>query len=257
MIGAVIGDVIGSHFERRNNKRLDFDLFNTETRFTDDTVLSVAVADCILSNNSYATKIHQYANAYPEAGYGSRFRKWLLTDGKQPYQGNGNGAAMRVSPIGFAFSTLEEVLDQAKKSAEVTHNHPEGIKGAQATAVCVFMAHSGKSKREIKKYIESEFGYDLSQSIEEIRPTYSFDSSCEGSVPQAICAFMNSQNYMHAIRLGISLGGDSDTLACIAGGIAQAYYGGVPEDVKKKVYRYLNGNLLEIINRFGEKFKCS
>jgi ADP-ribosylglycohydrolase len=254
MLGAVAGDIIGSVYEFNNTHRYDFALFTPESFFTDDTVLTVAVADCILHGKDYARTIWEYGNRYPGRGYGGRFRDWLASKDLKPYNSFGNGSAMRVSPVGFAFDTLDETLAEARRSAEVTHSHPEGIKGAQAVAAAIFLARRGESKPRIKEYITSTFGYDLSRTLDEIRPTYSFDETCQGSVPEAIISFLESNDYEDAIRKAVTLGGDSDTIACITGGIAQAFYGGVPEHIVAGVRQRLEPPLLRILDEFGEKF---
>ena len=193
---------------------------------------------------------------FPMGGYGARFDKWLHEKNPKPYNSWGNGSAMRVSPVGWAFDTLEETLVAARRSAEVTHNHPEGIKGAQATAACVFLARTGKSKQEIKKYVEEMFGYNLSRTCNEIRPTYSYDISCQGTVPEAIIAFLESTDYESAIRLTISLRGDADTMGAITGGIAEAYYGGVPAFIKEEVLKRLPDEFVTVMRDFSnEKVK--
>lgn len=252
MIGAIAGDIIGSVFERRNIKTTNFELFSFESTFTDDTVLTVAVADCIMTGKDYARAFKEYGRKYPHAGYGPGFLNWLFSATMEPYSSFGNGSAMRVSPVGFAFDTIEEVLKEAKLSAEVTHNHPEGIKGAQATAAAVFLARKGESKEAIREYITENFGYNLNQSLEKIRPYYTFDATCLGSVPQAIIAFLESENFEDAIRKAVSLGGDSDTIACIAGGIAQAYYKSIPSLIVSKVKEILPPDLLEVVERFNK-----
>jgi len=228
MIGAIAGDIIGSTYEWHYTKSTDFELFTPQSTPTDDTVLTVAVADCILHNKDYALTFKEYGRRYPYAGYGGMFLKWLGSNSLAPYNSFGNGSAMRVSPVGFAFSSLDMVLREAEKTAAVTHNHPEGIKGAQAIAVVIFLARSGESKEQIRKWVEDNFGYNLHQTLDEIRPSYRFDETCQGSVPQSIIAFLESNDYEDAIRKAVSLGGDSDTLACMAGGIAQAFYKDVP-----------------------------
>jgi len=216
----VIGDVIGSVFEWNNIKTTDFNLFNPKCDFTDDTVLTIAVTDCILDKKDLAKTIGNMVENNRGRGYGGSFRNWLQEDNLKPYGSYGNGSAMRASAVGFAFDDLETVLQFAKQTAEVTHNHPEGIKGAQATATAIFLARQGKSKQEIRNYITSTFNYNLDFTLNEIRPTYNFDVTCQGSVPQAIVAFLESSDFENAIRLAISIGGDSDTIACITGGIA-------------------------------------
>jgi ADP-ribosylglycohydrolase len=250
MLGAIAGDIIGSIHEANNIKTKDFPLFQEECRFTDDTVLTVAVADVILNGNNYIDKFKWYYRCYPLAGYGGTFKTWAGSSNREPYNSWGNGSAMRVSPIGFAFDDLETVLQEAQRSAEVTHNHPEGIKGAQATASAIFLARTGHHKDAIKSYIESTFGYDLQQTLDQIRPTYRFDVSCQGSVPQAIIAFLESTDFEDAIRNAISLGGDSDTIACIAGGIAQAFYGGVPEEIVEWAFNRLDEHLSRVTQKF-------
>lgn len=190
MIGAIAGDIIGSVYESHCLKTTEFVLFTTNSTFTDDTVLTIAVADCILNGKDYATTLKQYARKYPHAGFGGMFLEWMDSDSLAPYNSFGNGSAMRVSPVSFAFDTMEEVLAEAKRSAEVTHNHPEGIKGAQAIATAILLARKQESKKKIKDFIENNFGYDLNKTLAEIRPYYHFDETCEGSVPQAIIAFL-------------------------------------------------------------------
>jgi ADP-ribosylglycohydrolase len=255
MIGAIAGDIIGSVYERNSIKKTDFPLFSPRSRFTDDTVLTVAIADAIMEKKDYAETIREYGLLYPNAGYGGSFYKWLFSENPQPYQSYGNGSAMRVSPVGFAFQTLPDVLREAEGSAAITHNHPEGIKGAQATAAAIFLARNGASKGEIRQYISDTFGYDLEQTLDEIRPHYFFDVSCQGSVPQSIVAFLESANYEDAIRKAVSLGGDSDTMACIAGGIAQAYYKEVPGFIVEETRKRLDHRLLGVIGRFMEHIK--
>ncbi|GHT23901.1 hypothetical protein FACS189430_07930 [Bacteroidia bacterium] len=256
LIGAVAGDVIGSVYERRGNniKTTCFPLFSADCRFTDDTVLTVAVADCILNGKDFAQTIWDYGRRYRNAGYGKRFREWLDSDQPRPYYSYGNGSAMRVSAVGFAADTLDEALKVAKQSAEVTHNHPEGVKGAQATAAAIFLARTGSSKPEIRDYLSRTFACDLSFTLDEIRPAYRFDSSCQGSVPQAIVAFLESADYENAIRLAISIGGDSDTIACITGGIAAAFYKDIPQTIIETVSSKLPKEFLDVLDAFEEKF---
>jgi ADP-ribosylglycohydrolase len=256
MIGAVAGDIIGSIYEHRPIKTTSFPLFNPRCRFTDDTVLTVALADSILHGAPYVDLLKSYYRDYPNAGYGGSFHEWALSETSVAYGSWGNGSAMRASPVGFAFDSLEEVLDQAKRSAEVTHDHPEGIKGAQAIASAVFLARTRKSKEEIKGYVETTFGYHLDTPLDAIRPTYEFEVSCMESVPQAIRAFLESDDFEHAVRLAISLGGDSDTLACMAGGIAQAFFGGVPEAISQRVFEILDDPLAEMTRKFADQYRC-
>ncbi|TVP68194.1 MAG: ADP-ribosylglycohydrolase family protein [Nodularia sp. (in: Bacteria)] len=256
MLGAIAGDIIGSVYEGKNYKTKDFSLFNRQCRFTDDTVLTVAVADVILNaggspiSSEYIDKLKLYYRHYPYAGYGRKFREWANSSRREPYNSLGNGAAMRVSPIGFAFNDLDTVLQEAQRSAEVTHNHPEGIKGAQATAAAIFLGRTGHNKAKIHAYIQNTFEYDLERTLEQIRPTYQYDSTCQGSVPQAIIAFLESDNFEDALRNAVSIGGDSDTIACITGSIAQAYYGGVPKAIAQSVLSHLNEHLSAITETF-------
>ncbi len=254
MIGAIAGDIIGSVYEWSNIKTTDFPLFSRNCRFTDDTVLTVALADSILHGSNYVEKLKKYYSYYPNAGYGGDFRRWAASTNTEPYNSWGNGSAMRVSPVGFAYNTLDEVLEQAQKSAEVTHNHEEGIKGAQATASAIFLARSGKSRKEIKEYIEETFKYNLNESLDTIRKYYQFDVSCQGSVPQAITAFLESDNFEDAIRKAISIGGDSDTIACITGGMAQAFYKGVPDNIVNKTIEILDKRLNKVVFEFMQKY---
>jgi len=254
MIGAIAGDIIGSPFEHHPIKTKQFSLFGNGNRFTDDTVLTVAVADAILTGRDYGVVIAEYAERYPKAGYGSSFTRWVKAWDKEPYGSYGNGSAMRVSPVGWAFTNVRDVLREAKRSAEVTHNHHEGIKGAQATALAVFLARKGKGKVAIKEEIGTRFGYDLDRTLDEIRPSYKFDVTCQGSVPESILAFLESDSYEDAIRNAVSLGGDADTQACIAGSIAEAFYGVVPEAIAERVLPMLTPDLHKMTNRFREKF---
>ena len=254
MLGAIAGDIIGSVYERHNIKRTDFPLFDPHCCFTDDTVLTVAVADAILTGTDYGTKLKEYFSYYPGRGYGPGFRRWAAVKDSKPHLSFGNGSAMRVSPVGFAFNSLEEVLDEARKSAEPSHNHPEGIKGAQAVASAVFLARMGQSKAEIKTYIEGTFQYNLKESVDEIREHYRFDMTCQGSVPQAIISFLESKDYEDAIRKAISIGGDSDTIGCITGGIAEAFYKSIPDQIINKVFQMLDERLKKVVQEFSKKF---
>lgn len=250
MIGAIAGDIIGSVYERHPVKTKDFPLFGAMSRFTDDTVLTVAVADAILSVRPYIECVREIGRRYPNAGYGGTFFRWLFSNDPKPYNSWGNGAAMRVSPVGFAFQSEAEVLQHAAMTAEISHNHPEGIKGAQATALSVFLARTGVGKEKIRSRIAQTFGYDMNRTVDDIRPTYTFDISCQGTVPEAIIAFLDSESYEDAVRNAISLGGDSDTLACITGGIAEAFYGEIPEYIQEKARKCLPPDLLQITGAF-------
>lgn len=254
MLGAIAGDVIGSVHERTRTKTKYFPLLTPECRFTDDTVLTVAVADCLLHGGNYVDTLHDYFHAYPDAGYGSTFWLWSTARRRDAYRSWGNGSAMRVSPVAYFGTTLEEVLSEAKRSAEVTHDHPEGIRGAQATAAAIFLARTGGTKEEIRRYTEQQFEYYLDETIDELRPTYQFDPSCQRSVPQSIIAFLESTGYEDAIRNAVSLGGDADTMACIAGGIAEAYYGGVPDHISEQVLAVLDAPLRAIVAEFRQRF---
>ena len=254
MLGAIIGDIIGSVFEWKNTKSTDFLLFSSRTTFTDDSVLTIALADAILNGKPYREAVLEWGRKYPNRGYGGYFRQWLYLENPQPYNSWGNGSAMRVSPVGWTFDSLEETIDEARKSAAITHNHPEGLKGAAATSAAVYMSRNNKSKKEIKEFISGEFHYNLDRTLDEIRPYYKFDESCQGTVPEAIIAFLESEDFEDAVRKAISLGGDSDTLACITGGIAEAYYGGVPGEIKSKVLELLPDEMNEIIRQFQEKY---
>lgn len=254
MIGAIAGDIIGSVYEHEPTKSKNFPLFQDRCQFTDDTVLTVAIAAAILDDRDYREKVREIGAKYPGAGYGASFYKWLREENPQPYNSWGNGSAMRVSPIGFAFDSLEEVLAEAARSAAISHNHPEGIKGAQATAMAIFLARTNTGRAKIKNEIEGRFGYDLSRSLAEIRPGYRFDISCKGSVPESIICFLESESYEDAIRNAVSLGGDSDTMACICGGIAEAYYGHVPQPIIDRVNSILTPDLLKIIDEFRKRY---
>ena len=254
MLGAIVGDIVGSIYEFNNHRSKDFSLFGGGCNFTDDTVLTVAIADCLLNQGNYAEYIKNYARKYPNRGYGGRFAQWIHSESMEPYNSWGNGSAMRVSAVGFAYNDLELVMNEAKRSAEVTHNHPEGIKGAQATAVAIYMARKGQSKEQIKAAIAKSFGYDLERTLDEIRPIYKFNESCQETVPEAIIAFLESTDFEDALRNGISLGGDSDTLTCITGGIAEAFYGGVPQDITEKALSYLSKGMYEVVEEFRARY---
>lgn len=254
MFGAIVGDVVGSVYEAYPIKSTTFPLFSRWSRFTDDTVLTVATADCLLNGTDYASTFHRYVARYPNAGYGATFYQWAMSGSTAPYNSWGNGAAMRVSPVAYAFDTMEEVLAQAEISAAVTHNHPEGIKGAQATALAIFLARQGNSKAVIRQVITARFAYDLDRTLAEIRPDYRFDVSCQGSVPESILCFLESEDYESAIRNAISLGGDADTMACIAGGIAEAFYGGVPASIVQRTLACLDNALIRVITTFIERY---
>lgn len=256
MIGAIIGDIVGSRFEWNNIKTKEFDFFTYGCQFTDDSLMSLAVAKALLDyagdyDNLGALAIEamqEVGRSYPDCGYGGMFRQWLSDDDPKPYNSFGNGAAMRVSPCGFAAKTLEEAKLLAQKVTEVTHNHPEGLKGAEAAAVCIFLAREGKSIPEIRDYIR-EYYYPLNFTLAEIRDSYEYSKTCQGTVPQGIMAFLESASFEDAIRNAISIGGDSDTLAAITGGIAEAYYG-IPTPIKERALTFLDGRLSKILADF-------
>lgn len=263
MYGAILGDIIGSPYEfDRGNKSKDFPLFSPDSTYTDDSVVTLAVADAFLSLPPEATdedirrqliqSMQTYGRKFPYAGYGGMFRRWLKDSNPQPYGSYGNGSAMRVSSVGWLFDDLQTVRHMARLSAEVTHNHPEGIKGAEATASAIYLARTGSTKAEIKAYIEANFYYDLSRTCDEIRPTYHHVESCQETVPEAITAFLEGVSFEDVIRTAVSLGGDCDTLTCIAGSIAEGYYG-VPEELKQQCRERLPEDLRKILRRFEEK----
>lgn len=257
MLGAIAGDMIGSEHEIEGLKTKEFPLFSEHSIFTDDTVLTVAVADALLNGKSYTDLLHKYYHRYPFAGYGGTFGKWAAERHREPYNSWGNGSAMRVSPVAYAFDNLDDVIAEAERSAAVTHNHPEGIRGAQAVAVAVFLARTGATKEAIRDEIVRRYEYNLRETLAEIRPRYSFDVSCQGSVPQAIIAFLESTDFEDAVRNAISLGGDADTQACIAGAIAEPFYGGVPPEIEREVLARLDDRLRELLAAFRERFILS
>ena len=263
MYGAILGDIIGSPYEfDRGNKSKDFPLFSPDSTYTDDSVMTLAVADAFLSiapdtedaeiRRFLVQSMQTYGRKYPYAGYGGMFRRWLKESNPQPYGSYGNGSAMRVSSAGWLFDNLETVRHMARLSAEVTHNHPEGIKGAEATAIAIYLARTGSTKAEIKAYIEEKFHYDLSRTCDEIRPTYHHVESCQETVPEAITAFLEGESFEDVIRTAVSLGGDCDTLTCIAGSMAEVFYG-VPEELKQQCRQRLPEDLRKVLRRFEEK----
>lgn len=257
MIGAIIGDIVGSRFERTNHKSTDFELFTEKCSFTDDTVMTLAVAKALLESDgdwmALSTNAVKYmqeiGRRYPDCGYGKAFRLWLYKRTPEPYNSLGNGAAMRISPVAYVAETMEQCVEFSDAITKISHNHPEGLKGARATAVATWAALHGQSKQEIQTLIETHY-YFLDFTIDELRPRYRFDASCQGSIPQAIKAFLESNDFEDAIRLAVSIGGDSDTIAAIAGGIAGAYYG-VPDDLISRAARYLPEDLRDIATRFA------
>ena len=259
MLGAIIGDIAGSRFEWHNIKTKDFELFTPRCNPTDDSIMSLAVAKAILISKNISNLsenavfyMQLLGNRYPHAGYGGKFAFWLTTRNPKPYNSWGNGAAMRVSACGFAANSLDEAKSLSKIVTEVTHNHPEGIKGAEATAVAIYMAKTGSSLAEIQDYINKHY-YKIDFKLDDIRDEYTFDVSCQGSVPQALEAFFESTSFEDAIRNAISIGGDSDTIAAITGGIAEAYYG-IPEDIRNRALTFLDETQLTILNEFESKY---
>ncbi len=255
MLGAIAGDIVGSAYEFKIYRSIKTELFSRGAHFSDDTVLTIAVADCILNNKDFAKTLKQYGRKYPLAGYGAGFSLWLMSGTLKPYNSFGNGSAMRVSPVGFAFDSEEKVLDMAKRSAEVTHNHPEGIKGAQAIAIAIFLARKGRDKETIRKYIEEKFSYKLDKKFNKFQRFCNFSAACQATVPLAIIAFLDSINYEDAIRNALKFGGDSDTIACMAGGIAQAYYKDIPPHIVEKTRQLLPCDFLKIIDNFNQKYR--
>lgn len=249
MLGAIIGDIYGSYYEYHPVKSKIFKQFPEGSKFTDDTVLTVAVADSILHKIPYEESFYKWASKYPDRGYGQQFFQWLVSKDKKEYNSLGNGAAMRVSAIANWYETLDKVLKEAKRSASITHNHPDGIKGAQAVASTIFMMKHGCCKKDIKLYIENHFAYDLSRKLKDIRPTYISSMKAPDSVPEAIICFLEANNFEDALRNAISLGGDADTQACIVGAISEATWG-IPKSLKKKALTYLPTDMKEVIDEF-------
>lgn len=253
LLGTLAGDIIGSTYEFDAPKTTDFELFPVGSKITDDSILTLAVADAIISGRSYLDCIYRYAQVYPDPSYGGFFRQWMQSNDPQPYNSFGNGSAMRVGAIGWAFDTAEDVLREAEASSVVTHNHPEGVKGAQAVALAIFRARTGASKADIRRETVERFGYDLTPTLDEIRPDYKFDETCQKTVPPAITAFLESNDFEDAIRKSISLGGDADTLAAITGSIAEAFYG-VPSEMAARVQGYVPSTLWKVVERFEQRF---
>ena len=259
MIGAITGDIVGSRFEFNNHKGTDFELFEKGCDYTDDTICTVAVADWLIRRRegpvSLASVMQRWCRRfpYPTGAYGASFFRWIWDEAPEPYYSFGNGSAMRVSPVGWGFDSLSETINMATESACITHNHPEGIKGAQAVAAAIYLARTGRTKQEIKYYIESSFGYDLNYSCRQLRMDYQFNETCQHTVPEALEAFLESSDYEDAVRLAVSLGGDSDTLACITGGVAEAFYG-LPLRIKIKALSYLPEKIKKTVEAFYAEF---
>lgn len=260
MLGAIIGDIVGSRFELDNHKSKDFELFTSECFPTDDSVMSLAVAKALLESKSDWAQLsynavkcmQEVGRCYPNCGYGGNFFYWILSDNPQPYASYGNGAAMRISAVGFAAESMEEVKVLSRAITEVSHNHPEGFKGAEAVAIAIFLARKGYSLLEIRNYIERHY-YAMDFTLDQIREAYIFDVTCQGSVPQAFQAFFESENFEDAIRNAISIGGDSDTIAAICGGLAEAYYG-IPDSIRQEALSFLDERLLEIVVEFENTY---
>ena len=260
MLGAIIGDIVGSpyEFDENNIKTTNFPLFTDKSVFTDDTVMTVAVARALMDTygsddatieNALTMQMRALGRNYPGRGYGGMFQAWLIVDTAEAYNSFGNGSAMRVAAAGWLYRTLEETLHAAELTARVTHNHPEGIKGAQAIAAAIFLARLRLPKDDIRAYLSKTFGYDLTRTLKQIRPTYKMDETCQGSVPEAITAFLEGNGFVDVIRKAVSIGGDSDTIACMAGSIAEAYYG-VPEQVEKEAFQRLTPDLSATVLKF-------
>lgn len=257
MIGAIIGDIVGSIYEFNAIKTKEFPFFQEKCYFTDDSVLTLAIAEALMdggTKDDFIRTLKDFTTKYSNRGYGGRYRKWAFSDCKEAYNSYGNGSAMRVSSIAWWYDSLAEVEAKAKDSALVTHSHPEGIKGAQATAASIFLARIGSTKNEIKDYIEKTYDYDLSRTLDTIRPDYTFDVTCQGSVPESIIAFLESTSFEDAIRNAVSLGGDADTIAAIAGSIAEGFYD-VPKAFEEKGLSYLDDDLQSIYHSFNKKVK--
>lgn len=266
MLGAIIGDIVGSIYEFDNIKTKDFPFFSKGMEYTDDSILTIATADWLLSGGKVEDFYFKYATdyPYPMGSYGTMFMEWIHRSRRglmQPYNSCGNGSAMRIGPVGWAFDTEKETLEAAKVSAECTHNHPEGIKGAQAVALCIFFARQGKTSSEIKDRVQSDFGYDLSLSVNEIRPRYSWEGldgiwgggTCQGSVPQAITCALDATDFEDAVRNAISIGGDSDTIGCITGSIAEALYG-IPDEIRRYGINSLPSALRSAVEKFENRY---
>lgn len=261
MYGVILGDIIGSPYEfDRGEKTKTFPLFNDSSKYTDDSVMTIAVADALMSLKAtddtsvlYAVEksMRKWGKKYPYAGYGGMFSRWLRSKDPEPYNSFGNGSAMRVSAAGWLYDSLEETRRIARLTAMVTHNHPEGIKGAEATASCIYLARNGENKDSIREYVVKEFGYDLTRSCDQIRPTYHHVESCQETVPEAITAFLEGVSFEDVIRTAVSLGGDCDTLTCIAGSIAEGMYG-VPEDLKAECWNRMPEDMGAVLERFDE-----
>lgn len=251
LLGAICGDIIGSWYEFASTKDYNFKLLTDRSKFTDDTVCSIAIADALIHQEPFEGRLQYWCRKYPRAGYGGMFRSWIYSDTMEPYNSWGNGSAMRVSAVGAYAKSLDEAMDLAKKTAEITHNHPEGIKGAQATALAIYLALIGKNKDEIKDMIEKNFAYELHRKYDDIQPLYSFEVSCQKSVPESIIAFLESDDYESAIRKTIAFGGDADTMGAITGGIAAAFYGEIPSYILNECLNRIPDEMKDVIDKFN------
>jgi len=256
MIGAIIGDIVGSVYEQQNVKTKDFPLFPDESKFTDDTVMTLAVADAILHGRRFDDNFRRFFEWYPKAGYGHMFRAWALDPSMEPYNSFGNGSGMRAAPIGWAYDDEDIVYTMAGESAAVTHNHPDGIKGARAIALGTFLARTGEFKDEILRIVQAHTEYDLDFTLDEIRDEYFFDATCPGSVPHALVAFREGEDFEDVLRGAVSIGGDSDTIACMACAIAGAFYK-IPPDIERQARSYLDQRLAGILDLFEARFMAS
>lgn len=254
MIGAIAGDIIGSVYEFGNSREENFPLFCLKSRVTDDSVMTIAVAEAILNGGDYAASMRKWGKVYPNAGYGGMFFHWVLGEKAGPYGSFGNGSAMRVSPVGFAFDTEKEVLEESRRSAECSHNHPEGIKGAQATALAIFLGRQGACKDVIRKEITQRFGYDLERRLADVRSSHDMDETCQVTVPVSLIAFLESSDYEDAVRKAIALGGDTDTQGAITGGIAQGFYKNIPDHIIQEATKRLPPDMLTVLKQFNERF---
>lgn len=260
MLGAILGDIIGSPYEQKENniRTTDFPLFSDQSTFTDDTVMTAAVAQGLMDSyqreddvvsNTLTMQLRAFGRSYPARGYGELFQAWIIADGAPAYQSFGNGSAMRVSAAGWLYPTLEETLHAAKLTAEVTHNHPEGIRGAQTIAAAIFLARAGCEKQDIRNYLMRKFGYDLTKSVREYRAAHIYSTTCQDTVPEALAAFFEGNGFVDVVRRAVSMGGDSDTIAAMAGSVAEAYFG-IPENLEREAYRRLDRNLGDVVRRF-------
>lgn len=254
LLAAIFGDIVGSVYEHRVHKSTGFPLWSPLSRFTDDTVMIVATAHALVTGEPYDAAYRRFGRRHFDAGYGRQFLQWLRVDGAPPYGSYGNGAAMRVAPVAWARDTLEEVLGEAARSARVSHDHPEGIRGAQAVAAAAYLARTGVSRPDIRQEITDRFGYDLDRTVSTTRPGYRFNPTCQGSVPEALLAFLEADDHEHAVRLAVSLGGDADTQACIAGALAGAYWGPLPDATAEETWQRLPDEFQAVLRAFDRRY---